>query len=294
MVAWNELSGSPTFDVRPDGATAERRGLVEWQNLDELVGEIFPPTVPGEEDLGQGAGAPFPGRPHLRAESLRIQPFGDRIIGPDTTQDFSTSPSYERAVLTVRYATPKSAQSEEESNDEGDPVPFLRHRWSVGGEFLSLPSPGLEWASMSGVVPEDVNAGIFVPTIEHEVTMPHVTQPPFIAIRDRIGTVNAAAVQFSTGAIDPETLLFLGAELEREVMTNGDRAWRIAYRFSERRVFPQDQDPVAVGFGGWNHYWLGNGSDGGWYRLQRKTSSGGDQHLFRKTSFTELFQPESA
>ena len=292
MVAWNELTGSPAFDVQPDGAAAERRGLTDWQNLDALVSEVFPPSASSGGTLGQLAGAPFPGRPHLRAESIRIQPFGDRIIGPNTTQDFASSAAYEQAVFTVRYATPKAAQSDEESNNEGDPVPFLRHRWSVGGEFLSLPASGLEWAALSDVVPEDINAGIFVPTIEHQITMPRVTQPPFTAIRDRIGTVNAAAVTFSTGVIDPETLLFLGAELEREVMSDGVRAWQLSYRFSERRVYPQDQNAQTAGFGGWNHYWLAGSSDGGWFRLLRKNSSGSDQSLFRKTSFAELFLPE--
>lgn len=294
MVAWNELTGSPSFDVQPDGAAAERRGLVAWSDLDEFVAEIFPPSVAEGSSIGQVAGAPFPGRPFLRAESIRIQPFGDRITGPDALQEFTTSPEYTQAVLTIRYATPKSAQSEEESDEEGDPVPFLRHRWSVGGEFLSLPASGLEWAGMSDVVPEDINAGIFVPTIEHEVRMPRVTFPPFAAIRDRVGTVNASAITFSTGAIDPETLLFLGAEMEREVMSDGTRAWNIAYRFTERRVYPQDQDVSAVGFGGWNHCWLGGAADGGWFRLQRKNSSGSDHDLFRKTNFDSLFQPEMA
>ncbi len=292
MVAWNELTGSPNFDVKPDGATAERRGLVSWDNLDDLVAEVFPPTEASGSTLGQIAGAAFPGRPYLRAESIRIQPFGDRIIGPDTSQDFSSSPVYEQAVFTIRYATPTAAQNDDESDDEGDPVPFLRHRWSVGGEFLSLPASGLEWAAAGDVVPEDINAGVFVPTIEHEITIPRIASPPFSVIRDRIGTVNVAAVSLSTGAIDPETLLFLGAEIEREVMSNGERAWGVSYRFSERRVYPQDQDAEAVGFGGWNHYWLSSSADGGWYRLLRKNSSGGDQSLFRKTSFSELFQAE--
>ncbi|MGE3316620.1 MAG: hypothetical protein AB7O26_16000 [Planctomycetaceae bacterium] len=294
MVAWNELTGSPSFEVQPDGAVAERRGLIAWGELDEHVAEIFPPSETEGTAIGQGAGAPFPGRPYLRADSIRIQPFGDRIIGPDDSQEFTSAPEYAQAVLTVRYATPKDAQSEDESNDEGDPAPFLRHRWSVGGEFLSLPASGLEWAESSDVVPEDINAGIFVPTIEHEIRMPRVTAPPFSAIRDRIGTVNSTAISFSTGAIDPETLLFLGAEMEREVMSDGSRAWNVSYRFSERRVYPQDQDPEAVGSGGWNHCWLGGNTDGGWFRLLRKNSSGSDQNLFRKTSFSELFQPEPA
>lgn len=292
MVAWNELTGSPSFEVRPDGASAERCGLIAWNDLDVLIAEVFPPSEPGAGSLGQAAGAPFPGRPHLRAESIRIQPFGDRIVGPDTSQEFASFPEYAQGVLTIRYVTPKAAQTEDESEGEGDPVPFLRHRWSVGGEFLSLPASGLEWAESSDVVPEDINAGVFVPTIEHEILMPRVVAPPFSIIRDRVGTVNAASLAFSTGTIDPETLLFLGAEIEREVMSDGSRAWNMTYRFSERRVYPQDQNPATAGFGGWNHCWLAGSADGGWFRLLRKNSSGSDQNLFRKTSFDELFKPE--
>jgi hypothetical protein len=184
MVAWNELTGSPTFEVQPDGAAAERRGLIVWDELDELVSEIFPPSEAEGSAAGRGG---RPARPSVsRADSIRIQPFGDRIVGPDSLQEFSSAPEYAQAVLTIRYATPKDAQSEDESNDEGDPAPFLRHRWSVGGEFLSLPASGLEWAESSDAVPEDINAGT-VPTIEHEIRMPRVTLPPFSAI----GTASA-------------------------------------------------------------------------------------------------------
>jgi hypothetical protein len=286
MVAWNELSGSPKFEIQGTGSTAERRGLVAWTDLDALMAEVFPITTVGDLS-GELVGAPFPGRPYLCAESIQIQPFGDRITGPDTSQDFDTTTGYEKATVIVRYGTPKAPTTQ--SQNDGDPIPFLKHRWTIGGEILSLPDSGLEWAFSEEVVPENVNAGLFVPTIEHEITLPRVLQPPFDVIRDRVGTVNDATVTFSTGTIQPETLLFLGAQLERVVMSDGERAWQLIYRFSERRVFPQDQDVDSVGFGGWNHFWLGGNSDGGWYRLQRKNSSGSDHDLFRQTSFPELF-----
>jgi hypothetical protein len=292
MVAWNELGGSPKFEVHGDGSTAERRGLVAWNELDALVADIFPPSLAGGPG-GQQPGAAFPTRPHLRAEAIQIQPFGERIIGPDTTQAFESTAQYDHALVVVRYATPKSPQDDVESQDDGDPVPFLRHRWTIGGELLSLPTAGLEWAAVPDLVPEDVNASLFVPTIEHEISLPRVLDPPFAAIRDRVGTVNDTAISFSTGAIQAETLLFLGAQLERSVLSDGQRAWELNYRFSERRVFPRDLDLLTAGFGGWNHFWLGGNTDGGWYRLQRKNSSGGSPDLFRRTDFVPLFQTES-
>lgn len=271
MVPFDEIGKYPRGSVSLSGATAERVGLIAWSDLDDLIAELLPSTVVAGVSIFPGVGAPFPGRPYLRAESLEWESYCDRITGPDAIPDYNTIPTYEFCKVSIKYGTPKGPQSsseaDEEDSDTRDPVQLLTHRWSIGGEYLTIPGNGLIWDDDSSKVSEDVTGATFIPTIEHQITWPRVTKPPFAAMRELIGKCNSVAFDFSTGTIAPETGLFLGAELEREVMSDGARAWSVSYRISEKRRPAADQ----VEPGGWNHFYRNQRTKTGWYRMVPET-----------------------
>ena len=306
MVAFNEESGSPRITHTSTGAEAQRFGIVSWTDIDALIAEVFPPTVNAGITIEQGAGIAFPGKDFLRADSLDFVPhFGevDPITGPDTTQDFDTLPTYATALATINYTTQRFSQGEGEQ--EEDPVSFLRHRWSIGGEFLTTSNDAswAEWDLDDGIL-ADEPPSVFIPTIEHEITWPRVTSPPFATIRDRIGKVNSAAGNFVTGIVAAETLAFIGAEIQREILSDGSRAWEVTYRFSEKRVVSMDEDPTLTGngpgVGGWNHFWRTYGAPSdvnvsGFYRVNianAPTDALGIAFgkVYKLASFDELFQ----
>lgn len=250
-VPWEELGNSPQYTVNPQGSQATRHGRIDWSDFDDLVAEVFPVTIfAGGANL-VGIGAPFPGRPYLRASNMTMEPETTRITGPFGTgdlQDFDKINQFATARVTVQYQTPKINIG----NPDGDPVPLLSHRWSIGAETLTLPNKGLYWAIDNTAIDEKLNAGILIPKIEHQISWPHVLDPPFNGIRACMGGVNNAVFSFVTGNVAAETLLFLGAELERECLSDGSRAWTVTYRFSEKRLdYPKDQCLP----GGWNHFW---------------------------------------
>ncbi len=266
---------------------------------------MFPSTINAGIVVEQGAGIAFPGKDFLRADSLEIIPQHDEndpIQGPDTTQDFDTLPTYSNALATINYTTQRFAQGE--ADQEEDPVLFLRHRWSIGGEFLSIGGNSAFWA-LDGEQAADTEPAVFVPTIEHEITWSRVTSPPFATIRDRIGKVNSTVLNFVTGTIAIETLVFIGAEIQRQILSDGSRAWEVTYRFSEKRVMSLDEDSdLSVpepGVGGWNHYWrsrdTGESHIPGFYRIKLNNqatipSPGEDifNSIYKQASFAELFQ----
>lgn len=306
MVAFDEISGFPKLIHTSISSEAVRQGVIPWSDIDDFITDVFPPTVNAGIVIEQGAGIAFPGRDYLRADSLEIVPhFGedDPITGPNTDQDFDTLPEYLNGLATIIYTTQRFSQDEGEQGD--DPVPFLRHRWSIGGRLdpTNDDSSWAEWDLDSGISADNLPS-LFIPTIEHEMTWSRVTSPPFATIRDRIGKVNDAEGSFVTGTVAAETLLFVGAELQREILSDGSRAWEVTYRFSERRVPSMDEDPTLLGsgpgVGGWNHFWrtYGDPSDtnvSGFYKLNIANSPSNALGIafgkyYKLASFTELFQ----
>lgn len=298
MVAFNEISGSPKITLTSVRSEAVRQGIIAWSDIDALIADVFPPTINAGIVVEQGAGVAFPGKDFLRADAIEfVAHFGDDdpIQGPDVTQDFDTLATYTSALATITYTTRRFAQEEDE-----DPVLFLRHRWSIGGEFLSIGGESAIW-KLDSEVTADTEPAIFVPTIEHEITWPRVTSPPFTTIRDRFGKVNDAPFTFVTGTAATETLAFVGAEIQREVLSDGTRAWELTYRFSERRVVSLDEDPTlsgpTPGVGGWNHYWRSfdttDSNVPGFYRVVLINASPVGEpfnSIYKQASFDELFQ----
>lgn len=232
---FEELLGYPVQDITPVSRRATRQARIPGDQIDNLVDFIFP--------LGD-FGRAFPGNAALRAANMHIEPF----VGEDnpnysptsTDLSYDSINTYEYLRVTIEYETMQA-----DADQGNDPQLLIQQRWSLGGEMLTVPNAGLEWSD-GGYVSEDVNAAILIPMIEHQVTWMRVERPPFAVMRDRIGTVNNAVVQFKTGDIYAETLIFLGAELNRDILTSGALAWQVGYHFSERRVVGLAIDDALV------------------------------------------------
>lgn len=290
---FNELSGSPIRDITPVGQRAQRVAIIPQAQLTNLINYVFP--------LGD-FGRAYPGNAALRASNMHVEPWGGDASKIDNgtptalnaeNHDFDSLNTYEYLKVIVDFET---MQADAAQGD--DPQLLLSHRWSIGGEFLTVDSKGLEWSD-GGAVNEDVKAGIVIPTIEHQITWMRVERPPFAVMRERIGDVNDAVMSFKTGEIAPETLVFLGAELNRDILTSGALAWQVSYHFSERRVKSLTIDEsitnnsackAAGGFwngttqkcslvevGGWNHFYRSESAadprvegKSGYYRLRTK------------------------
>jgi len=135
-------------------------------------------------------------------------------------------------------------------------------------------------------VPPEALPTIRVPIVEHHVTWHRVVNPPWSAIRDCIGTVNAAAFM---GA-GTETVLFDGAKAEKQFvridqLETPQFGWKITYVFREKAVkYNGASGPMVAG---WNHAYRSLPvDDPNWDRLIDRNSQG----LYRKSDFSPLFQ----
>jgi hypothetical protein len=309
FTTFDEYQGSPIYSFQTGSQNAVRKGKIPWSDVDAILTELFP--VAGQSTLA------FPGRPQLKASRIRIEPLAkssDKTTTSSGDTNLSTLNEYNFAEVTIDYEADANTEGgsgdpsdPNDPNDPNDPVELLSHRWSIGGEFLTVPSTGWVWNFDGADVDRELSLGIMVPTIEHQITWPRVQNPPFTAIRNCVGRINSVPITFSTGTVIEETLLFLGADMQREILSSGALAWEMSYRFSERKVDAGDFGLTSdANSGGWNHFYRSDdqfATDNpkvGFYRVKGKltytgdgTYSGSNKNPYELKDFSALFVEEN-
>ena len=286
-VQYQELTGSPKVSFDRRGGAAIRRFLIAWADIAAFNAELFPRPSSGYANL-----AAIPGAPWLIAQRAEYEPFSEGGEAAPDDAPTATINSYTDAgcLAVVNYAVPEDDQQQgspgggggnpdgtgpggDEGSSAGEPVEWIRHEITIGGEFLTLPTHGLEWAN-AGVeglfgreVSADLNAGLILPTIEHQITLMHVRRPPWAAIRATLGKANSDKY---AGA-SPKRVLFLGGEFRWGRGDTGFGEWEMTYKFSEK-----DRD--------WNHFF--RVERGQFEELRRKDG----QPIYESKPFAALFK----
>lgn len=230
-------------NISTTSGTITIKEQIAWTDLAERLGEIFGPSL----STGIVATELDPALAIYRAQSAEFESFTNNVTSTvpgasaeDGITDGGGFPVFEYAHLTIQYSSLEqqspSDQNEADQDGDGDPVPFLTHSWSIGGDFITLDNAKMFWSSGTSAEATGIAANKIIPTIEHSINWKRVLNPPFDEIRNCLGKVNEKKMTFATGTIYPECLLFNGAEMSRDIMSDGTRAWDVTYRFSERRV----------------------------------------------------------
>lgn len=321
---FEELAGSPTLDIAVDRSRGTRTAKIRWQDITALRDYLFISNFSFSKEM--------PTFTFLRARSMHVEPWlkdKDKIGYPDSSGDSSLNDydllnTYGYAEVRIEYETPRWQP------DQGnDPTKLLTHRWAAGGQFMTVDSAGLAWGDGAPLGVDEAWAGFVIPTIEHMITWEQVRKPPFSTIRSLIGSVNSGSLEFTTGVIPPETLLFMGGELQRDVLSDGAAGWRVQYRFSERPVplpgkakstsltddvtYQAYSDTIggvstadAIAVGGWNHFfrptsryratgYKSKETPAGFYRIGFPSFEEGvdDVPIYRLGNHAALFQEAS-
>lgn len=286
-IAYEELGGSPTFNVTREGYTAVQRWRIAWSDVDNLIEEIFPESVSGVYFLPMQ----FPNKPWLYANSVAID---NKFEGGDQASTWNATSytnDYTWANVTINYST---VQWEQQGTDPGGDTTLRTTDVSIGSEFLRMPGYRMQWindpsgdpvpAAQRDVVEEDIDLGKLIPTLEYSITWHHAASLDLATIIDKIGHVNSTNDVIADA--DDETVLYLGASANRTTTWKGTSTWRITHRFSEKR------QTHAGSVYGWNHFWRPGDDEAtpaivaGFYEVQ--TPEGNP--IFPATTFIELFQ----
>lgn len=311
-VAFDELAGSPSFKFDGGKLTINRSVLIDWSNITAYMEELYPAaTQIGNVNVNKG-GAAFPGNTRFRISSFSVDPFHQDEAGAVGLDEFGVL-KHEFAVVKMAYNVPLGSLPATSQQANFDPKEMLQHHITSGGQFLELPDSGYVWAFDDKPVPTKTLRGVFIPTSEHQITDKFVLAPYWTKLEGLKGTVNASAFTLRGFSYPKESLLYLGYDATQTVMTDGEQAWTLVYKFSVKMVPAADatvvDDPDTVvddttvftafgsTYGGHNHRWreavsYTEGFDtfsfpAGWYRI---TSSIDGEGPYRTSNFSELFQ----
>jgi hypothetical protein len=239
-----DLTGSPRITAGREARGATREVELAWVNIDALIAELFPaaPSLPGA----------YPGVSYLYAENVDISPLhpdGDQTCAGDVA-------TYGRARATISYSRLPY---------EPDATQLISRRYSMGGEFMTIPSGTLYWDEAGFFVPiqeEEIAANKTIPTIEHSITWHRVPEAsiPWTAIKDKVGKVNSGSLNNDYfKSVAAETLLYVGAELSFTLSTDGTKVWTLEHRFQEKNI------KEAGNTHGWNYFL--RPSDSAWLKM---------------------------
>lgn len=236
-VAIDWLSGGPKYSGGRDSLSVVLEGKMDWDDIDDLYLELFPPAVGNRPSLP----ALFPGSAVLYADSFEAGPFVDEGDVPVCSGGI---PTYDQAKVSITYKTIPYTQG------GGAADQIITRNWSISGDILVLPSHSVRWEFDEVVVNDpDVRAGLLIPMMDLRVTLHRVTPAFFVTLRDKVnelrGKVNGAAFEGS----DQEHLLLLGGEFTQTVSADGSQTYQCEIAFQHRAV------PGAAGTQGWNYYY---------------------------------------
>lgn len=313
-----ELPGSPVIRYSGSGGVfaAERRLKVAWTDIDAFVAELLPISTTTGSQVSQVLGAEFPYITGLYVDDFEIAPF---YANKDRITNSVVPVEYADALFTVKYSAPPffAEGGTFPQPVETDPVTFLEHKTTSGGQLLSLeasagywkyihrstvdtdPSPTAEeyLEIVHASVPEGTSLPVLVTTSQHSVHWPRVPRPNWPNLNNYKGHVNESVFYLGGYPYQPETLMYLNYDREDKVMSNRFPVHDLTLHFEGKEVRNPDPTindengvPIRVDeLGGHNHYW--NKAVGAWMKVATGVSGGvATKSPFPKADFNLLFQ----
>ncbi len=250
--------------------------MIAWQDRDAFAAEVL--SVAAEP--GAGGWINYPGKPAALAVRVRFEPFDHD--NPDcqplaglTEGLNSYSGSFAKATVDYQSIDPQDFAG----GPTVEPGTRLTHQLLYSVATESLFSGGWTWSDQPwAAVPANLAPTKQVPLAEHHLIWDLVVAPPWDAIRDLQGQVNAAEFLGCPAG----TLLFLGVQstkVYRSDLATGaaEFSWQLHYLFRQRAI---KQGGQVLG---WNHFWRPDPP--GWATLVNSSGP-----FYDAADFSGLFQ----
>lgn len=283
-VTATDVAGSPTGGQDAQGRFGRRVVLVNWSDVDAYCQELIPPT----SGIVQQPAASFSATDtNLRVASYTWAPYWGESDRPTNPSDCGTAPpTYTYAKFTIDYRYPTSPQDNSAATSRGDPVPFLEHSVTGGGQLLLLRQDSTatsrwQWEYGQDVPDtEDTPISVMLGTNQHSVFWPRVVTPNWTNLEKFRSTINSGTFKLRGYTYPAETLLYLGYDFGETVMSNGAVAYNVRLNFESKTVQLDDGS-----FGGHNHFWDKSVSE--WIKVVKSDNSA--QSPYKTNNFSSLF-----
>lgn len=246
LYSHEELHGSPTEQVTPEGFHATRRLKCAWSNrvklAAQLVGQTWAQGGTGSaEKIVVALPHEYPQNPYAVAREVGIEPFG----ASDADGFFGSSvAAYEYAVLTVGYRTAQAGESQPQADD----TLLFTERLEPSVEYVTVAATNLSW-TLGGppIDPQEV-PGIPVRLLDYAIDVRNVATFNANAVL-QVGVCNAQPVlaKMLNVTFPAETLLYHGWFPSRVTNASGTQLWNGEYRLTYKKD-------------GWNKFWRSGGT----------------------------------
>ena len=275
-VPFFEMGGSPTEVYTTEGFRATRKFLVAWDDRDAFAQDVMGSAA--EYDYSHSTF--YPERPWVIPISLTFKPVDDYAVVKKMIAEMHAdvnSYSGSWAIATVEYETLGTQDTDSVEIGAGT---RLAYRLNYDPREVVLPVTGWKWSGTEEALPDDTILVRRIPQTLHILTWSLVVSPPWRAIQEAQGKINAGEFLDSP----PGTLLLEGIganKLFRSTLEKGasNFTWQIIYTFRQLCVHHAGQTY------GWNH--LFRGSNGTW-----TIPVNNGVKLYDETDFAVLFRPE--
>lgn len=259
-VSFEELEGSPRFEIRDEETLAVRTFRVAWNDWPQFARELI-----GRYEVRGGQYYFVPplglaGFAHLLVSELEVEPFEPSCPDGDGVRTLTSGTNCYPAGGARVTATYRTRFDEDNAGRTKLPkVPrgtYLTYRADLAAEYLSIPGRTWRWYDPPefSPVPPDVQPGKLLPQALVHLTWHRVALPPWEAMRALRGKVNGTEFLGAPAG----TVLFLGAKVRREFQFLADSGfWRVEYAFQENIKELSDGTKV-----GWNHFYREAAVDG--------------------------------
>lgn len=167
---------------------------------------------------------------------------------------------------------------------------LISYEMQEQGEFVTVPSRGLYWASDFKPLPADVNSAYATTTTRHVVTWSQVLNPPWRVLSECINKVNVTPfyVPVLKQTMARGTLLFAEKSASISLNTLGRTTWKLTLTFLEKaQTNWTNTGQAAIGGAtvfGWNYQWredIGN--------FDRPLSATNSAETFQDAEFSRIF-----
>jgi hypothetical protein len=168
---------------------------------------------------------------------------------------------------------------------------LISYEMQEQGEFVTVPSRGLEWESDDAPLPADVSAAYATTTTRHVVTWSQVRNPPWRVMSECINHVNSVEfrIPVTKQLLAAGTLLFAEKSASISLNTSGVTTWKLTLTFLEKAQTAWSATGGASIGGtnvyGWNWQWREEIGD-----FDRPKSAVGGAYTFQETDLLRIFQ----
>jgi len=259
-----------------NSATATREVKIAGSNVEALMEELLGASFVAGQGFRVTEKAKHPEYSWMKLTGLN---FGH--WEPETPPSSGTIYTFRKATLTYTGKL-LEANGQDDTDPDTPEGTYLTHSMEASVDMMTIPNHGFRWATApKDPLPSTLNVAIRIPTITHRLTWDNVSDPPFAAMREKIGCSNSTIIFGGSAG----TILFAGYGSEREYDADGLPTYSLHYEFIEKNITYTSAGVVTSGIG-WNHFYR-PGADPPWQLLENTET--GETSIYPLVDLLPLF-----